>query len=177
MTDPIPTSRAADTVTSEEFRRVLGRFATGIVAVAALDAVGRPAALAVNSFASVSLRPPLVSFCVAETSRSWPRIRPAERIGISILADRQRPVCDRLAASGPDKLHGTEWHLSPGGALLVAGATGWLECSLRDEYWAGDHVIALCHVHHLAVGESDAPLLFHGGRYGTFRPGPLPVPR
>ncbi|MFG2358302.1 flavin reductase family protein [Streptomyces sp. NPDC048521] len=170
-------SSDVDAVAPDRFRRVLGMFATGVVAVAGLDGAGLPVGLAVNSFTSVSLRPPLVSFCVAETSSSWPRIRQAGRIGVSILADRQLPVCDRLAASGPDKFHGTEWHLSPGGAPLVTGAIGWLECSLRDEYWAGDHVIALCGVHHMSVGEPDSPLLFHRGRYGTFHPGPLPAAR
>ncbi|MFD7736612.1 flavin reductase family protein [Kitasatospora phosalacinea] len=176
MSEPLAAPAGAGAVTPERFRQVLGAFGTGVAAVAALDAGGRPAGLAVSSFTSVSLQPPLVSFCVADTSSSWPRLRDAERLGISVLGDHQLPVCRQLAAKGPDKFRDVDWRPSPGGALLVGGAISWLECSRQDEYPAGDHVIVLCRVHRLGTGEAEPPLLFHRGRPGTFRAHPAADP-
>src|SRR6266567_7084694 len=82
---------SAPDIEARQFRRVLVLFATGVVAVTALDpATGRPAGLAANSFTAVSLRPPLVSVSVAHTRTTWPRIRAARGHCINILAEHQR---------------------------------------------------------------------------------------
>nr|WP_221475696.1 flavin reductase family protein [Sphaerisporangium rubeum] len=147
-------------------RNVLGRFATGVVAVAALDDDGRRAGLAANSFCSVSLVPPLVSFCVARTSTSWPRIRTAPLIGITILGFEQREAAVRLAVTGSDKFRGMPWVTSPGGAPILDGALAWLECSVEAEHPAGDHDIVVARVHRLDAEADGDPLLFFRGAYG-----------
>ncbi|MBQ0868629.1 flavin reductase family protein [Streptomyces smyrnaeus] len=147
------------------FREVMGRFATGVVAVTGL-AEGSPAGLAVNSFTSVSLVPPLVSFCVARTSRTWPRIRGTGLVCINILREDQRDVSRRMAAAGSDKFRGLAWSASPSGLPLIDGAIGWLECALDDEHPAGDHAIVVTRVRHLGAREADRPLLFYRGGYG-----------
>ena len=90
-----PALAVVDDVDARRFRDVLGLFATGVVAVTAVDAAtGRPAGLSANSFTSVSLDPPLVSVCLAHTSTTWPRIRAAGRCAINILAQAKAALGD-----------------------------------------------------------------------------------
>ncbi|MEU0990961.1 flavin reductase family protein [Streptomyces sp. NPDC005953] len=150
-------------------RSVLGRFATGVIAVAAQDPVsGQRSGLAANSFSSVSLDPPLVSFCVAHTSTSWPALRSAGLLGISILRADQREAAARLAQRGGDKFRDLPWDRSPGGAPVLAGALAWLECAIEAEHPAGDHVIVVCRVLTLDASGEGEPLLFFRGAFGGF---------
>lgn len=150
-------------------RSVLGRFATGVVAITAIDPEsGRPTGLAANSFTSVSLDPPLVGFCVAHTSTTWPRLRTAERHCVNILSEPQREVCLQLAAKGSDKFSSLEWTTSPSGSPVIDGALAWIECSVEAEYVAGDHVIVVARVHHLDKHHDGDPLVFYKGSYGRF---------
>jgi 3-hydroxy-9,10-secoandrosta-1,3,5(10)-triene-9,17-dione monooxygenase reductase component len=152
------------------FRSVLGRFATGVVAVTAIDpATGQPTGLAANSFASVSLNPPLVAFCVAHTSTTWPKVRAADRHCINILAEHQREICLQLATKDAEKFAGLTWTKSPAGHPVLDGAVAWMECSPEAEYEAGDHVIVVCRVHHLDRDQAGRPLLFYHGGYGRFQ--------
>ncbi|MFC4564716.1 flavin reductase family protein [Nocardiopsis mangrovi] len=157
------------------FRDLLGRFATGVVAVTGYDpATGRPAGLAANSFTSVSLDPPLVGFCVAHTSSSWPLLRRSPGLAVSILGADQEHVCRRLAAKGGDKFAGLETGWSPLGTPIVAGALAWLDCRVEAEHSAGDHAIVVARVRRLtpgdATGADPAPLVFYRGTYGGFLP-------
>ncbi|MFJ8017171.1 flavin reductase family protein [Streptomyces sp. NPDC096339] len=148
-------------------RSVFGRFATGVVAVTASDpSTGARAGLAANSFCSVSLDPPLVSFCVAHTSTSWPLVRAAGLLGISILGADQRDAATRLSVRGADKFGGLPWTRSPGGAPLLEGALAWLECAVEAEHPAGDHVIVVCRVLRLDASREGEPLVFFRGEYG-----------
>jgi 3-hydroxy-9,10-secoandrosta-1,3,5(10)-triene-9,17-dione monooxygenase reductase component len=159
-------------IDARRFRSILGRFATGVVAVTAIDpATGAPTGLAANSFTSVSLRPPLVSFCVAHTSTTWPRLRSAERLCVNILSAPQREVCLQFAARGADKFAGVGWTESPGGGPVIDGALAWLECSVEAEYPAGDHMIVVARVHHLDRHHDGEPLIFYKGSYGRFHGG------
>jgi flavin reductase (DIM6/NTAB) family NADH-FMN oxidoreductase RutF len=156
-------------IDARRFRTILGHFATGVVAVTAIDdETGRPAGLAANSFTSVSLEPALASFCVAHTSTTWPRLRRAGRFCVNILSAPQLDVCLRLAAKGGDKFAGLEWTESPGGGPVIDGALAWLECSVEAEYAAGDHVIVVARVHHLDRHHDGDPLVFYRGSYGSF---------
>ncbi|WP_433218086.1 flavin reductase family protein [Microtetraspora malaysiensis] len=154
---------------SKHFRNVLGRFATGVVAVTAIDdTTGEPCGLAANSFTSVSLDPPLVAFCVAHISTSWPRVKAAGRLCVNVLAESQRHVCDRLAAKGGDKFAGLSWSLSPAGGPVFDGTLAWLDCTIETELPAGDHVIVVARVHGLDKHEDGDPLVFFRGDYGRF---------
>ncbi|MEW2358293.1 flavin reductase family protein [Spirillospora sp. NPDC029432] len=154
-------------IDTARFRSVLGRFATGVVAITAVDpASGRPTGLAANSFTSVSLDPPLVAFCVAHTSSTWPRLRAAGRLCVNILGESQADVCERLAAKGGDKFAGIGWTESPAGAPVIDGGLAWIECEVEAEHPAGDHVIVVARVRHLARARDGEPLLFYKGEYG-----------
>jgi 3-hydroxy-9,10-secoandrosta-1,3,5(10)-triene-9,17-dione monooxygenase reductase component len=156
-------------IDSRRFRSILGRFATGVVAVTAVDPeTGRPTGLAANSFTSVSLEPPLVSFCVAHTSATWPKLRKVGRFCVNVLSRPQRDVCLQLAARGADKFAGLEWSTSPAGAPVIDGALAWLDCSVEAEYVAGDHVIVVSRVHELDRHHDGEPLVFFKGAYGGF---------
>ncbi|WP_329171315.1 flavin reductase family protein [Streptomyces sp. NBC_01477] len=160
-----------------ELRSILGRFATGVTVLTGCDpTTGTPYGLAANAFASVSLDPPLIAFCVARTSTSWPCIRKARTICVNILAAHQRDVCAAFARSGGDKFARLSWSPSPvGRSPLLNNTTGWLECTVQDEREAGDHMMVLARVEELGAApdaeEAVGPLVFYRGGFGTFQPG------
>ena len=145
-------------------RRVLAAFPTGVTALAAL-VDGVPVGMAANSFTSVSLDPPLVSVCVATTSETWPRLRRATRIGVSVLSHEQEAASRSLASRGIDRFAALSWHATEDGAILLDGASAWFDCSLDREIRAGDHEIVLLNVHGLGTDPQTPPLVFHGSRY------------
>lgn len=152
-------------------RRVFGSFPTGVTAVAAL-VDGVPAGLAANSFVSVSLDPPMVSVCVAHTSTTWPTLRRAGRLGVSVLGAHQEHVGRQLSARGVDRFATLPWRTSPDGAVLLDGASAWLDCAIEREIPAGDHDIVLLRVHDLDADPQVAPLVFHGSRYRRLHESP-----
>jgi flavin reductase (DIM6/NTAB) family NADH-FMN oxidoreductase RutF len=145
-------------------RRVFGAFPTGVTALAAL-VDGSPVGITASSFTSVSLDPPLVSVCVATSSTTWPALRTAPGIGISVLSQAQEAVSRRLSARGADRFAQLEWYSGAGGAVLIPGASAWLVCSVEQEIRAGDHEIVLLRVHLLDADHAQPPLVFHASRY------------
>jgi 3-hydroxy-9,10-secoandrosta-1,3,5(10)-triene-9,17-dione monooxygenase reductase component len=159
-----------DGLDSRRFRTVLSRFATGVVAITALDPMnGEPCGLAANSFTSVSLDPPLVAFCVAHTSTSWPRVRGAKVVTVNVLAEHQEPVCAQMASRGGDKFAGLDWTGSPGGNPVIDGALAWIDCAVEAEHPAGDHVIVVARVLQLDTHGDGGPLVFFRGGYRGLR--------
>lgn len=157
---------------THEFRRVLGHFATGVVALTGrCPDRGTPLGIAVNSFTSVSLDPPLVGFCVGRSSSSWPALRRSAGVALSILGAHQEDVCRSLAASGPGKFAGITTVDSPRGNPLVKDALAWIEADIDAEHPAGDHLIVVARVRRLELGESPGhgPLTFYRGAYGYLR--------
>ncbi len=151
---------------SARFRQVLGHFPTGVCVVAGFHqekAVG----LAIGSFFSISLDPPLVGFCAARTSSTWPKLRQAESFCINILADDQEDVSRVFASKEPDKFAGIGWDRSPLGSPRIAGALAWIDCQLSVVHEAGDHDIAVAAVHDLRVEREGNPLVFFRGGYGV----------
>jgi flavin reductase (DIM6/NTAB) family NADH-FMN oxidoreductase RutF len=146
-----------------QLRRVFAAFPTGIAAVAAVID-GEPAGLAASSFVSVSLDPPLVSVCVAHTSTTWPALRMAGRLGISVLGDHQEQASRQLSSCAAERFAGLDWHATAHGAVLLCEASAWFDCSLEQEIPAGDHDIVLLLVHDLGASEV-MPLVFHGSSY------------
>lgn len=171
VTDDIVKAQSSATELPEvdptRMRSVLGHFATGVVAITGLDPdSGSPTGLAANSFTSVSLRPPLIAFCVATTSTSWPRVRAAGRYTVNILSDGQEHVCRQLAKRGAEKFDGLGWAPSPGGAPVLDKSLAWMEAELESEYPAGDHTIVVSRLRHLYATDL-APLLFFRGSYAA----------
>lgn len=145
-------------------RQVFGSFPTGVTVVAAL-VDGVPAGLAANSFVSVSLDPPMVSVCVAHTSTTWPVLRRAARLGVSVLGAHQEEAGRRLSARGVDRFASLDWRASDDGAIFLDGSSAWIDCAVEREIPAGDHDIVLLRVHDLDADPEVPPLVFHGSRY------------
>ncbi len=145
-------------------RRVFSAFPSGVTAVSAL-VDGRPVGIAASSFAPVSLDPPLVSVCIAHSSTTWPRLRRAVRFGVSVLSADQEQACAQLSARGTDRFAGLAWRAMPGGAVLLDGASAWLECTIEQQIRAGDHDIVVLRVHDLDADSEVHPLVFHGSQF------------
>ncbi|HEY1919831.1 MAG TPA: flavin reductase family protein [Streptosporangiaceae bacterium] len=152
-----------------ELRRVFGAFPTGVTAVAAL--VGdAPAGLAASSFTSVSLDPPIVSVCMGHNSATWPRIRTAAHLGVSVLGAHQEEACRWLSAKGIDRFAALPWRATTDGAVLIEGASAWLECSVDQEVDVGDHTVVMLRVHQLDADSTVPPLIFHASRFRRLQP-------
>jgi 3-hydroxy-9,10-secoandrosta-1,3,5(10)-triene-9,17-dione monooxygenase reductase component len=153
------------------FRKVLGHFPTGVTVISSHDA-GRPVGLAVGSFFSVSLDPPLVGFCVSNASSTWPIIERAGAFGVSILADDQHEVSNQFASRSDDKFAGLGWEGAPvTGSPLLHGAMAHLDCELEDQFPGGDHVIVIGRVRALEVRREDTgSLVYFQGGYGRHEP-------
>lgn len=147
-----------------EMRRVLGHFATGVTIVAGFDD-GMPVGFACQSFTSVSLEPPLVLFCPAHTSRTWPLIQASGSFTVNVLADDQTDLAKRFATSGIDKFAGLDWHPTTWGPSLD-GVLASVHCDISQVHEAGDHDVVIGHVRELVTHRSGGPLLFFRGQFG-----------
>lgn len=145
-------------------RQAFSLFPTGVVAVGALID-GKPVGLAVNSFTSVSLDPPLVGICIAGTSTTWPQLSGATRLGLSVLGAGQGALCRSLAARGVDRFADIAWRATEGGAVLIGDAALWLECEIHSSFEGGDHEVVLLEVVDSELFPDVAPLVFHLSRF------------
>ncbi|WP_018897969.1 flavin reductase family protein [Rhizobium sp. 2MFCol3.1] len=124
-------------------RNAFGSFMTGVTIVTTLADDDQPIGFTANSFASVSLDPPLLSVCVAKTSRSYETIIKADGFAINILAADQRDVSDRFARRDPERFTATNWEAGPNGAPVLSGVAAWFDCSREQTIDAGDHAILI----------------------------------
>lgn len=150
------------------FRDVLGRFASGVTVVTAVQD-GEPVGLTCQSFSSVSLDPPLVLFVPSRTSRAWPLIRAAGAFCVNFLGADQTGVANTMASRGADKFAETGWTPSrETGSPVLVGTLGHVDCVVHQVVEAGDHDVVIGRVVDLEAGPvvSD-PLLFYRGRYRT----------
>lgn len=148
-------------------RDVLGHFVSGIVVITA-DGPDGPLGFTCQSFASLSLDPPLVNFSPARTSSTWPRIREVGAFCINVLAADHQDVSAGFARSGVDKFTSVDWRPAPAsGAPVLDGVSAWVDCELWAEHDGGDHTIAVGRVLDLGADASRLPLLFYRGRYGV----------
>jgi flavin reductase (DIM6/NTAB) family NADH-FMN oxidoreductase RutF len=154
-------------IDSGEFRHVLGHFPTGVTVVAATTPSG-PAGLAVGSFFSVSLDPPLVGFCVGKESSSWARVRETGHFVVNVLGDHQVPVSGQFASRADDKFEGLEWSpAASNGGPRLDGCLAHIDCSIETIYDGGDHDIVVGRVLAMeAIPNGAGPLLFFRGKYG-----------
>ena len=150
-------------------RAVFGVFPSGVVAVAA-EVDGTRVGLAASSFTSVSLDPPLVSFSVATTSNTWPVLREAVHLGVSVLADHHDTVCRQLAGPTEQRFTGLPFRSTHDGAVLLDEAVARFDCTIHDEVTAGDHVIVILRLHAADHADVSEPLVFHRSGFGSINP-------
>jgi len=148
------------------FRQALGAFASGVTIITALDpASGQPAGVTVSAFASLSLHPPLVLFCLGSTGSCVGAIERAGRCGINILADGQRDLSGRFAGPIDSRWTNQPWQKLPGGAPALPGCLVTLDCRVVRIDPGGDHLIFIAEVEGTHSGGGERPLLHHRGAY------------
>jgi 3-hydroxy-9,10-secoandrosta-1,3,5(10)-triene-9,17-dione monooxygenase reductase component len=155
-----------DELTADRLRQILSNFPTGVVAITSL-AAGTPLGMAIGSFTSVSLDPPLVGFLPAKSSETWPRIEATRRFAVNILCRHQEEICRSLARKA-GKFANVSWTVSPGGNPLIDGAAAWIDCELHSVADVGDHMFVVGNVRRLAASEGTDPLIFFRRTYGGF---------
>lgn len=141
-------------------RDAFGTFPSGVVAVAARVG-GRLVGIAASSFTSISVEPPLVSFAVAKSSRTWPALREAGEIGVSVLADHHDVLCRQLAGPAERRFEGLELRASAAGAVLLPDGVSAFTTTVEQELDAGDHLVVLLRVVEVDVPGERSPLVFH----------------
>jgi len=167
MTAPdIPASPDTGTpLTPLALRGALGRFATGVTIITCRDGAGAAVGLTANSFASLSLDPPLVLWSLRKASASLPAFEATAHFAINVLAETQVELSRRFAASAvADKFADGAWADGLGRAPVLAGCAAVFECATEARHDAGDHVLFIGRVLRLA-DLAVAPLLFQGGHY------------
>lgn len=150
----------------QAFRKALGHYASGITIIAGHDGK-EPLGFTCQSFYSVSVAPPLVSFSVMSSSSTYPRIRETAKFSVNVLSQAQRPISDQFARRGVDKWAGIAWRMTSSQNPVIADTLMWLDCRIVAEHEAGDHQIVIGQV--VSMGSSDvtddAPLLYYRGEY------------
>ncbi|WP_317891358.1 flavin reductase family protein [Saccharopolyspora pogona] len=156
-----PDASSLGAATPEALRDAFASFPSGVVAVCA-SVDGRAVGMAASSFCvGVSMSPPLVLVSVQHTSKSWPLLRRASRVGVSVLGVEQAEVCMRLADSSAEKFVGVDIHTTSSDSVFIDEAPVWLDCAVVDEIPVGDHDIVLLRVESLRAAADSEPLLYH----------------
>lgn len=147
-------------------RQTLSDFATGVAIVTARAPDGTLAGLTVNSFASLSLEPPLVLWSLMHGSASQPVFDVASHYVVNILGEHQRDLSQRFSGRRDDKFRGLRLRSGAGGAPRIPGCVAWLECRIESRLVTGDHIILIGGVERFGRARGHPPpLLFHHGRY------------
>jgi flavin reductase (DIM6/NTAB) family NADH-FMN oxidoreductase RutF len=155
-------------VTSDEFRRACGRFATGVTIASAMDSDGTPHGLTVSSFTSVSLEPPLILICLGHEVTSIEVFRAARHFGINVLFEHQHELSERFATKGADRFDGLAWERGTTGVPLLKGMLATMELTVEQCITSGDHDIFVGRMEHAEVAEGE-PLIYFAGRYRGLR--------
>jgi 3-hydroxy-9,10-secoandrosta-1,3,5(10)-triene-9,17-dione monooxygenase reductase component len=145
------------------FREVMSYFASGVVVVTAVVDEA-PVGMTCQSFASLSLDPPMVLFCPSKTSTSWPLLARADHLCINVLSTAQHELSNGFARSGTDKYAGVPWAPTPQGAPALDGAAAQIEARIAACLDGGDHHIVTCVVTSLAATDHE-PLVYHRSGY------------
>jgi flavin reductase (DIM6/NTAB) family NADH-FMN oxidoreductase RutF len=149
----------------DSFRSVLGRFASGITVITAVDGEGRDVGMTVSAFCSVSLQPPLAQVCVDHSASMYDALQHAERFGVNILASEQEALSRRFAAvESSHRFDGIGYTRGENGVVLLDDSLAHLECRVVARYEAGDHTLFVGEVER-AEARDGRPLLYYRGGY------------
>jgi flavin reductase (DIM6/NTAB) family NADH-FMN oxidoreductase RutF len=159
-----PGSQADLVMGPRALRDMLGRFATGVTVMTARGSDGELVGITVNSFTSVSLDPPLILWCLADTSGQTKLFQSGFPFVVNILSDDQLEQAKQFARSGPTEFQGAHFQVTQTGLPRLEGCVGALECEVTARYPGGDHVIVLGRVTALHAGGSH-PLVFYAGHF------------
>jgi flavin reductase (DIM6/NTAB) family NADH-FMN oxidoreductase RutF len=150
-----------------DFRNALGTYATGVTIITAAGADGKPYGITCNSFASVSLNPPLVLWSLVLYSSSLSAFENASYFAVNVLGASQQGLANKFAKSSDDKFAGVGWTPGLGNAPILSDSVANFQCRAANRYYGGDHVIFLGAVEAYSYNRKE-PLLFARGGYGRF---------
>lgn len=154
----------ASPVDARALRVSLGQFATGVTVITTRAADGGFVGLTANSFAALSLDPPLITWALRLASHHLPIFREAERFVVNVLTESQVEVSRLFASGAQDKFSQVAHAENRDGLPYLHGAAAWFECRRVSEQDAGDHCLFIAEVERHSQAEA-APLLFHNGAY------------
>lgn len=154
---------------AQRFRQVMGHFATGVTVITGRHE-GEPVGFACQAFAALSLDPPLVLFCPAKASGTWPRIARIGELAVNVLSAEQPDLARRFGVSAANKFDGVAWTPAPNGAPLLADVLTWACCTVETVHDAGDHFVVIARVTRLGGTVAGRPLLFYRGRFAQGAP-------
>jgi len=146
------------------FRRVCGRFASGVTIVTVRDPEGALHGMTASSFASVSMCPPMISVCVGSGAKILEALQNSEFFAVNVLGESQRTLSERFAGAGYDRFEGIEWHSGHTGTPLFGGVLATIECARFKTVTAGDHDIVIGEVLHAECRDGE-PLIHFGSQY------------
>jgi 3-hydroxy-9,10-secoandrosta-1,3,5(10)-triene-9,17-dione monooxygenase reductase component len=153
------------------FRNVLGQFCTGITIITTMRG-DAPVGFACQSFAALSLDPPMVLFCPTKVSRSWKAIEATGRFCVNVLSETQKDVSARFGSKEPDKFADIDWRASSLGLPIIEGSLAHIECTVASVHDGGDHFVVFGAVQSLSEVPrvKPRPLLFYRGDYTGIEP-------
>ena len=158
-------------VDAAEFRRCM-RAVPGAVAVITCGEEGARTGLTATAVCSLTDAPPMLLICVNSSASAHPVIRATGRFAVNILADDHHGIAGRFGgrdgAEGEERFVGARWLRRQAGAPVLAEARASFDCVLEAEYQHGSHSIFVGRVLAAASSESQSPLLYLAGRFGTF---------
>ncbi|MFE7225635.1 flavin reductase family protein [Nocardioides sp. NPDC057577] len=149
-----------------EMRAAMGGFATGVTVVTGIED-GEPVGFACQSFASVSLDPPLVLFCADHRGRAWPRIQRSGRFTVNVLGEDQTDLCQRFGSSRGRKFEDLAWEPSALGTPSLPGVLMRVHATVETVHVAGDHDVVIGRVTGLETPHRENPMLFFRGKFGV----------
>lgn len=164
------TAMAPAIANSPQVRTAFSGFPAAVGALCAVVDDQPCGMVATSLMVGISYNPPMVLFSVRNDSSTWPILRRAERIGISVLAEHQGSACRQISSKqSADRFTDLEITVTEQGALFVCGAITWMDCEISSEFPAGDHRVIIFLVHEVGHSSTQPPLLFHNGRFPRMR--------
>lgn len=158
-------------VDPRQFRNALGSFATGITVVTGSMPDGPLTGVTVSAFASLSLDPPLVLFCLGQQAQCRPAFAKGRPFAVNMLSELQKDLSIHFAAKNSDKFQGMRFTSGKNGAPLLPNCLAHLECQCTDVLDGGDHLIVIGLVTDLDYAQAGQPLLYYRGSYATLHDG------
>jgi flavin reductase (DIM6/NTAB) family NADH-FMN oxidoreductase RutF len=146
------------------FRHACSKFATGIAVTTLCGDDGKPHGMTINSFASVSLKPPLVLVCIDLGAAMIPLFRSGRHFGINVLCAEQKDISARFAKKGEDRFEGIAWLTGATEVPIIRDSLATYECVITRIVEAGDHIIVIGEVLHFEYRDAQ-PLVFFNSHY------------
>ncbi|WP_251551421.1 flavin reductase family protein [Neobacillus muris] len=152
------------------FKKIMGLYPTGVTIVTTSDEKGNPVGLTVNSFASVSISPLMVLWCIDKNSSSLDAFLQADKYAVHTLSEQQKEACWAFAGKEKDRFSKVHWESSSNGLPIIKDSLGVFECKTVSKSEAGDHIILLGEVIDLSITDQ-SPLLYYNRNVGPIPEG------